>query len=326
MSKNNNNLNDEISKNKELKNYTREVLEEYKYKIFNETFKIWRALPLDEEETKKCKVYEQNLNFLRQTIFLHAYQNLGYDINESFGVSKITTLKNLPEHVPTKKRQQEFAFPFNDKFRKKLLYAKKFKFYEEEKDAVKKGFRKDQHYKSIARYYLTEIEHKGNKQIVVIKTTEDLFNPEISEFKEQYVGSNFSIHALLGKNCKKVMSLARLDYNKGRPNGHQNFFDENGNVLNFGQVNWDRAVVYGTHMHFETEKLELMCPYKIGSGDAIEIDDTNKSFFDLKNEMNEKFNFYDNNYTFTEDMRLVDIYNFLKSKHNEEVKSEENNR
>jgi len=111
------------------------------------------------------------------------------------------------------------------------------------------------------------------------------------------------------------MSLARLDYNRSRQGyGHQNFLDENENTINFGQANWRKHLIHGTHFHLQTEKFELLNPNCLGSGTAVEIDDS-KGFLALRKEILSKFNFYDLNIKFNDNTNIEKSYYILYKKY-----------
>jgi len=305
-----------MKKNKTYENPSvQDILKEYQEKIFKGNYKLYHGFPLSREDTYKCKILEQNLEFLKKVIYLNAYKNLGYDINNSFGVGDNTLISDLPEHIPNKHKQQDYPFPLNDEFRQKLLFSPKFKFYEEEKVGYLNLFSGRQEYISHVDYYVTSIEHKGKKQVVVLKVKTDYQNKNGSRYLQPYDYSNVNIVALLGKKCKKVMSLARLDYNRSRQGyGHQNFLDENENTINFGQANWRKHLIHGTHFHLQTEKFELLNPNCLGSGTAVEIDDS-KGFLALRKEILSKFNFYDLNIKFNDNTNIEKSYDILYKKY-----------
>lgn len=314
---------------KEKKSHeVQEVLKEYQTKIFNNNFKLYHGFPLSMSDTQKCKILENNLEFLKKTIFLNSYKNLGYDINNSFGVENTTTISDIPEHVPSKRKAQDFPFPLNDEFRMKLLTSPKFKLYEEVKTGCINLFSGKQEYESHASYYATSIEHKGKKQVVVIKVKIDYQNVNGTKYLQPYDYSGVNIVALLGKRCKKVMSLARLDYNKSKAGyGHQNFLDENENTLQYGAANWKKYIIHGTHLHLQTQKFEMLYPNGLGSGTAIPVDDEVKDFLTLRDEMLKKFNFHDYNIEFPSDTSIEKAHDFMYNKYlKEKNKGEEHNK
>lgn len=316
-----------MKKKKQIKYTVSDVLNEYQQKIYKGNYKIYHGFPLSKEDTEKCKILENNLEFCKKVIYTNAYKNLGYDINKSFGVASSTTLNDLPEHVPSKRKQQSYPFPLNDEFRKKLLTSPKFKIYEETKIGCLNLFSGKEEYQSDAIYYATSIEHEGKKQIVVIKVKIDYQNEKGSKYLQPYDYSSVNIVALLGKKCKKVMSLARLDYNRSQNGyGHQNFLDENENTLNYGHQNWFKHIIHGTHLHLQTEKFELINPNCLGSGTATAVND-DKGFIALRDKVLNKFNFYDYKINFSKDTTIEKIYDELYKKFLEEkgkVLNEEN--
>lgn len=304
-----------------------DVLQEYQQKIYKGNYKLYHGFPLSLEDTEKCKILENNLDFCKKIVFTNAYKNLGYDINKKFGVMSETTISDIPEHVPSKHKQQDYPFPLNDEFRKKLLTSPKFKIHEESMIGYVNLFSGKQEYRSDAIYYATSIEHEGRKQVVVIKVKIDYQNVEGNKYLQPYDYSGVSIVALLGKKCKKVMSLARLDYNRSRQGyGHQNFLDENENTLNYGKNNWVKHIIHGTHLHLQTEKFELINPNCLGSGTATPVNDE-KGFLALRDKMLKEFNFHDYNIKFSQDMSIEKAYDTLYQKYLDEkgkVKNEEN--
>ena len=259
-----------------------EILAEYKNKIFHSNFKLYHGFPLSLEDTHKCKTLEKNINYLKQVVFDNCFKNIGYDINESFGVGDRTAICHIPEHIPSMKKQQSYPFPVNDEFRIKLLTSPKFKIYQSNKIGYLSGYFKDVSYESHAYYYATEIVHKGKKQVVVIKVIKNYLNKNGSKILHPYDYSGMNIQALLGKKCKKLLTLGRLDFNKSKSaHFHQNFLDENEMVIEYGLKNWRKHERLGTHFHVQTEKFELLNPNCLGSGDAFEVDDTNYEFPDL---------------------------------------------
>lgn len=317
---------DKIRESEELLIEERRILDEYKDKIFHNDFKIYHGFPLSLDDTFKCKVLERNLEYLKQVVFNNAFKNLGYDINNSFGVGDKTIVQHIPEHIPTRKKQQSYPFPFDDDFRQKLLKANKFKIHQSNKIGQLTGPHRDISYQSEAHYYVTEIEHQGKTQQVVIKVTIDYLNPTGGMTIEPYDYSCVNITALLGKKCKKVMSLARLDYMKSRAaHPHQNFLDENQNVIEFGHRNWHKHIRGGTHLHIQTEKFELLNPNCLGSGDALEVDDSTLGFIELTEKLLKDFNFYDLKMNFPQDTKIVDMYKIL-NKSFMEKKNEEFNK
>lgn len=304
----------------EKRGYTdKEILMEYKNKIFQGHFKLYHGFPLNQEDTHKCKVLEKNLNYLKKVVFDNCFKNLGYDINDSFGVGDRTAVCHIPEHIPTMKKQQNYPFPLNDEFRQKLLFSPKFKIHQSDKTGYLSGFFKDVSYESNAHYFVTEIEHKSKKQVVVIKVTFNYLNKDGSKILHPYDYSGMNIQALLGKKCKKVLTLARLDFNKSKSaHSHQNFLDENKNVLDFGVKNWQKHEIFGTHFHIQTEKFELLNPNCLGSGDAFEVDDTNYEFPDLCSAFLKELNFNDLKLNLPNDMPINKMYNILNSQYKKE--------
>ena len=296
-----------------------EILREYKNKIFHNNFKLYHGFPLNQEDTYKCKVLERNLNYLKKVVFDNCFKNLGYDINDSFGVGDRTLICHLPEHIPTMKKQQNYPFPLNDDFRRKLMLAPKFKIFQSNKIGYLSGYFKDVAYESHAHYYATEIEHKGKKQVVVIKVTFNYLNKEGDRLLCPYDYSGMNIQALLGKKCKKILTLARLDFNKSKTaHAHQNFLNEDENVIEYGLKNWRKHQVLGTHLHVQTEKFELLNPNCLGSGDAVEIDDSVLEFPELCENLLKNMNFYDFKLDIPQDMSITKMYRILYSHYQKE--------
>lgn len=301
-----------------------EILAEYKNKIFHSNFKLYHGFPLSLEDTYKCKVLEKNLKYLKKVIFDNCFKNLNYDINNSFGVGDRTAIYHIPEHIPCMKRQQSYPFPLNDEFRRKLLTSPKFKIFSINKTGYLSSYLKDVSYDSKADYYATQIEHKGKKQVVVIKISYNYLNPEGDKFLHPYDFSSMNFQALLGKKCKKILALARLDYNKSKSaHAHQNFFDENNNVIEYGLKNWKKHQVIGTHFHVQTEKFELLNPNCLGSSNALVVDDTNYEFKDLCEKFLKDLNFHDLNIKLPPDMPIQKMYEVLNSHYNKENKKDE---
>lgn len=301
-----------------------EILAEYKNKVMHDNFKLYHGFPLSLEDTHKCKVYEKNLSYLKQVVFNKSFKNLGYDINDSFGVGDRTLICHLPEHIPTMKKQQLYPFPLNNEFRMKLITSPKFKIYQSNKTGYFSTYFKDFPYDSEAHFYATEIEHKGKKQVVVIKVTINYFNKEGSKLLHPYDYSGMNIQALLGKKCKKIMSLGRLDFNKSKSaHAHQNFLDENEKVIEYGAKNWHKHERLGTHFHIQTEKFELLNPNCLGSGDAFSVDDSKYEFPDLCEKFLNDLNFYDLNVKLPDDMPIQQKYQILNSHYIKEKNKDE---
>lgn len=304
-----------------------EILEEYKQKIFTNNFKLYEGFPLNEEDYRKCKIWENNIDFLKQVVIENCEKNLGYDINDFFGVGDRTTLRDIPEHIALRKRQQEYPFPFDDEFRKKLLFSPKFKLYETTKMGVVAGFGKPSEYESLAKFYATEITHNNKTQIVVIKITINYLNPNGGGLKAPYDYSGVNVQALIGKKCKKPLFLARLDYNSrevGHP--HQNFLDENGNTLDFGESVWKCYRISGSHLHLPSQKFELLNPHGLGSGDAIRINTNGKSFLQLAEEFLKNLNICEiSNAHIPMETKVHEAYKILKAYYEKEINKSEIN-
>jgi len=309
----------------EEKDYTdKEILEWYKNKIFHNNFRLYHGFPLNQDDTYKCKVLEKNLNYLKKVVFDNCFKNIGYDINEGFGVGDRTAICHIPEHIPTMKKQQNWPFPLNDDFRKKLMIAPKFKIHQSNKIGYLSGYFKDVAYDSHAHYYAAEIEHKGKKQVVVIKVTINYLNKEGDRILCPYDYSGMNIQALLGKKCKKILTLARLDFNKSKSaHAHQNFLDENQNVIEFGHKNWRKHEVLGTHFHVQTEKFELLNPNCLGSGDAVVVDDANLDFPQLCEKILKEMNFFDLKVQISRDTPITKMYKILNSHYEKENENNE---
>ena len=301
------------------KSLIQKYLKEYKDKIFSNNFKLYGYYPLNRKDTLKCGIYNKNIPYLKNVVFQNALKNLGYDINENFGVGDQTKIEHLPKHVPTRDKQQSYPFPLNNDFRQQLLYSVKFKIHQEECIGTMNNLSTPINYRSVAEYYVTEIKHRGRKQPVVLKVTTDYINPKGNDLLSPYDFSNVNIQALLGKKCKKIMSLARLDYNKSSLcHPHQNFLDKDENPLKFGTANWKKNQIVGTHLHIQSEKFELLNPFSLGSGTAVKIDDEDKNFLQLRKELLKKFNFVDIKTDIDNNLTIEEIYRNIKAKFNVE--------